>query len=78
MPCRGVLNGERMNTTVMTSNLQPSMGKAHSPHKIYVGQESFDSYKIRVSVSVLQVLTRHLHFIEFLKFEFTQVRTIKL
>lgn len=78
MPCRGVLNGERMDTPIMTSNLQPSMGKAHSPHKIYIRQESFDSYEIHVSVSVLQVLTGHLHFIEFLKFELAQVRTIKL
>ena len=67
-----MLYGERMCTAILTSYLQAPMRKADGTHKLDVGQKSLYPDEILVLIAVLQVLTWHFNFIEFLESELTQ------
>jgi hypothetical protein len=75
---RWVLDGERMNATIMASNFQSAVANSYSPDEINIWHETINADEILVLVLVLQILSRYLNLVEFLESEFTQVASIVL
>lgn len=76
--CSRVLDSKWMDATIMTTNLQASVGDTDSPHKVNSGNEAINPNKVLVLVLMLEVLPWHFDLIEFLVTEFTEVRTKRL
>lgn len=67
-----------MDTTVMTSQLQPSMTHPITTDYVHPWKESINADEIFVIVFVQQVLARNFNVIELLKSKFAEMRAIVL
>lgn len=71
-----MLDSKRMNTAIVTADLQPTVADTNAADQIYVRQEAIDANEVLVLVLVLQVLTRDLNLIKLEEAEFTEVRGV--
>jgi hypothetical protein len=66
-----VLDGEGMDTAILTSDLQSAVAHAYSSDEINIWHEPIDADKVLVLVLVLQILSRNLDLVELLETELT-------
>lgn len=78
MACRGVLDREWMNASIMAPNLESAMADANRANKINIWQEALNANEVLVLVFVLQILPWYLNLIKFLEAEFAEVDAVTL
>ena len=66
-----MLDGERMDTSVMAPDLQSAVTHAYASDKINLWHEPIDAHEILVLVFMLQILPWDLDLVELLESEFT-------
>lgn len=62
-----------MRAAVMAANLDPTMTNANAADKLNIREKALNAHKVRVLISVQQVLSRNLHIIELEEPELAQL-----